>query len=45
MLDCAQTQNDRAFLERLRELDLPMTYGWLEGDDFQFSPACPLYVP
>jgi hypothetical protein len=45
VLDCEPTQNDGVFLKRLRDLNLPLSYGWLEGDDFRFSPGCPLFAP
>ncbi|WP_158790785.1 hypothetical protein [Granulicella sp. L60] len=45
VLDCAPTHNDRVFLERLRDLNLPLSYGWLEEGSFRFSGDCPLFRP
>jgi hypothetical protein len=42
ILDCQPTTNDKVFLRRVREFNLPLSYGWLEGDDFRFSTECPL---
>jgi hypothetical protein len=42
VLDCAPTEADHIFLERIREFNLPLSYGWLEEGEFRFSAECPL---
>jgi hypothetical protein len=42
VLDCKPNSADLAFLERLRQLSLPISLGWPSATGFEFSDGCSL---